>query len=116
MELSLLLSKEIFEFWQRQEDQRTIGGGLFDKIPAQITGNLKCTSNSSQEVLGAFVVSGTSKQRLVIKRYDSLGELAFKKVQTYAEFNNVRFKDLPLLDCSQAAWVDYNLGYSIPKL
>lgn len=110
------VSKEIFEFWQRQEGQRTIGGGLFDKIPAQITGNLKCTSNSSQEVLGAFVVSGTSKQRLVIKRYDSLGELAFKKVQTYAEFNNVRFKDLPLLDCSQAAWIDYNLGYSIPKL
>jgi hypothetical protein len=51
-----------------------------------------------------------------IKRYNSMGEKAFKKVQSCADFNNIRFKDLPVVDCSKAGWNDYNLGFTVLKL
>ncbi|MEY2895125.1 MAG: hypothetical protein RIS42_844, partial [Bacteroidota bacterium] len=34
------VDKSTHTYWQRQEDQRTLGGGIFDKVPAQIVGNL----------------------------------------------------------------------------
>lgn len=112
----LSISKEIYSFWKKQEEQRNIGGGLFDKVPAQIIGNLKCTNNSTQQVLGAFVASSSLKQRLSIKRYNEISEQNYLKVEAFAEFNNIRFKDLEMLDCSKAAWIDYNLGFNIPEL
>ncbi len=110
------VSKSTFSYWQRQEDQRNIGGGLFDKVPAQIIGNLTCKNKPAQEVLGLFLVGGVNKQRLTIKRFDSFSQEIFKKVQYYVDFNNIRNKDAKIWDCKNAAFIDYNLGYTIPML
>ncbi len=110
------VSKSIFSYWQRQEDQRNIGGGLFDKVPAQIVGNLSCKNKPKQEVLGVFLVGGVNKQRLTINRFDSFSEDTFKKVQYYVDFNNIRNKDAKLWDCKNAAFIDYNLGHTLPIL
>jgi Domain of unknown function (DUF4249) len=110
------VSKETYNYWKRQEDQRVIGGGLFDKIPAQIIGNLKCTSNANQEVLGIFQVGGMLKQRLTVDRFKSITSEILQKVQFYANFNNIRNKDAPLWDCKNAGFIDYNIGYDLPPL
>lgn len=110
------VSKETYNYWKRQEDQRVIGGGLFDKIPAQIIGNLKCTNNANQEVLGIFQVGGVLKQRLTIDRFNAITPEILQKVQFYANSNNIRNKDAPLWDCKNAGFVDYNIGYTLPNL
>ena len=110
------VSKETYNYWKRQEDQRVIGGGLFDKIPAQIIGNLKCTNRTNQEVLGLFQVGGVAKQRLSVDRLGALSIENLQKVQNFANFNNIRYKDLVLWDCKKAAFIDYNIGYTIPDL
>ena len=110
------VSKDTYNYWKRQEDQRSVGGGLFDKIPAQIIGNLKCTSNPNQEVLGIFQVGGVLKQRLTIDRFNSITPEILQKVQFYADFNNIRYKEAKLWDCKDAGFIDYNIGYTLPPL
>jgi Domain of unknown function (DUF4249) len=110
------ISKETYTYWKRQEDQRIIGGGLFDKIPAQIIGNLKCTNRANQEVLGLFQVGGVLRQRLTVDRYNSITSEILQKVQFYADFHNIRHKDAPLWDCQKAGFIDYNIGYNLPKI
>ena len=112
----LNISKEVFNYWERQEEQRTIGGGLFDKVPAQIIGNLYCTSDPSEQILGVFVVAGITKQRLTIDRFKTYDFETYQKVQNYVDFNNIRRKDLKLNNCWQAGWINYNLGLEIPEL
>ncbi len=109
------IPKNIFTFWKQQEDQRTIGGGLFDKIPAQIVGNLRCTNKPEQQVLGAFVVAGLVKQRVTVRRFHEIPAEAGIKVQAYADFKNTRFKYLKIDDCSQAGFIDYNIGFNLPE-
>jgi len=42
-------------------------GGLYDVIPAAVPGNVKCTSDPDELVLGYFSVSGVSNKRIFIK-------------------------------------------------
>lgn len=110
------VSKETYNYWKRQEEQRVIGGGLFDKVPAQIIGNLKCTNNANQEVLGIFLVGGVVKQRLTVERFNSITPEILQQVQFYVNSHNIRYKDAPLWDCKNAGFVDYNIGYTLPNL
>lgn len=110
------VSKALSDFWKRQEEQRTIGGGLFDKIPAQILGNLQCINKPELQVLGVFMVGGVTKKRLTIGRFQSFSLENYKKVAFYTDFHDVRFKNLKLWDCNCAAFVDYNIGYYLPPM
>jgi Domain of unknown function (DUF4249) len=110
------VSKNIFNYWKRQEDQRTVTGGIFDKVPAQIIGNLRCTNKPDQQVLGVFVVSGLAKQRITIDRFKDVTPEAFQKIVRYADFKNIRFKYTPINDCKQFGNIPYNIGYDLPPL
>lgn len=109
------VSKTIFDFWQKQEDQRVIGGGLFDKVPVQIIGNLRSPNKPDQQILGVFVVGGVTKKRLVINRGGD-DDVLLARIQAYADSKNVRFKEYPLYDCDKAGWVRYNIGRYLPPL
>lgn len=108
------VSKSLYSYWKKQEDQRTIGGGLFDKIPAQILGNLTCTNNSSQQVLGLFFVGGVTNQRLTIDRLKVIGDDKFQKIMNFVNFNNIRYEDTKLNNCQDAGFVPYNIGRTLP--
>ncbi len=110
------ISKEAHTYWKRLEDQRKLSGGIFDKVPAQIIGNLKCTSEPSQEVLGFFMVGGLTQKRLQVDRFNGIPTEAYQKLLFYVDFNNIRYKDIPLWNCKDAAFIKYNLGYSLPPL
>jgi hypothetical protein len=108
------VDKATHTYWQRQEDQRKLGGGIFDKVPAQIIGNLKCLNNPDQQVLGYFMVAGKTKSRLTIDRYNGIPFETYNKLVNYVEFNNIRYKNYPLWDCRKAAWIPYNIGLKLP--
>ncbi|MEY4610021.1 MAG: hypothetical protein RL246_340 [Bacteroidota bacterium] len=110
------VSKEAYMFWKRQEEQRTLGGGLFDKVPAQIIGNLRSVNDPGQQVVGYFLVGGLHRQRLKIDRFNGIPEETNRKLGFYVDFNNIRYKDFPLWDCRKAAWIPYNLGFNLPPM
>jgi hypothetical protein len=110
------VSKEAYMFWKRQEEQRTLGGGLFDKVPAQIIGNLQSVNDPGQQVVGYFLVGGLHRQRLKIDRFNGIPEETNRKLGFYVDFNNIRYKDFPLWDCRKAAWIPYNLGFNLPPM
>jgi hypothetical protein len=110
------VSKEAYMFWKRQEEQRTLGGGLFDKVPAQIIGNLQSVNDPGQQVVGYFLVGGLHRQRLKIDRFNGIPEETNRKLGFYVDFNNIRYKDFPLWDCRKAAWIPYNLGFNLPPI
>jgi hypothetical protein len=110
------VSKETHTYWKRLEDQRKLSGGIFDKVPAQVRGNLTCLTDPSQEVLGYFMVGGLTQKRLQVDRFNGIPTDAYQKLLFYVDFNNVRYKDIPLWNCKDAAFIKYNLGYSLPPL
>lgn len=108
------VDKSLYTYWKRQEDQRTLGGGIFDKVPAQIIGNLTCLNNPGQQVLGYFMVSGKTKTRLRVDRFTDVPAEAYQKLNFYIAFNKLRYVDSPLWDCRNAAWVPFNVGFNLP--
>jgi len=48
------LSKEIYQIFSEENLQTTPTNSIFDPIPTQLESNIKCTSNSSQSILGYF--------------------------------------------------------------
>jgi hypothetical protein len=62
------ISKNAYTFWKNVQDQSRKTGGITDKLPAQIVGNLRCMSNPEEPVLGYFEVSGVSTKKARVKR------------------------------------------------
>lgn len=108
------VDKATYQFWKRQEDQRILDGGIFDKVPAQIIGNLTCLNKPDRQVLGYFMVAGKSKERKLVDRYQGIPAESYQKLVSYIEFNKLRYQNTPLWDCRLAAWIPYNVGLSLP--
>jgi hypothetical protein len=64
------LSPEAYEFYKKEKEQIEASGKLFDPIPSQVLGNIKCLSNPSNSVYGFFEV--TSVEQFYI-RYSAGG-------------------------------------------
>jgi hypothetical protein len=108
------VDKTTHQYWKRQEDQRKLGGGIFDKVPAQIIGNLTCLNNPDRHVLGYFMVAGKTKKRVLVDRYNGIPAASYQKLVSFVDFKNLRYEDSPLWDCRMAAWVPYNVGLTLP--
>lgn len=108
------VDKATHQYWKRQEDQRTLGGGIFDKVPAQIIGNLTCLNNPDRQVLGYFMVAGKTKKRVLVDRYNGIPAASYQKLVNLVNFKKLRYQDSPLWDCRQAAWIPYNIGLNLP--
>jgi hypothetical protein len=108
------VDKATHQYWKRQEDQRTLGGGIFDKVPAQIIGNLTCLNNPDRQVVGYFMVAGKTKKRVLVDRYNGIPAASYQKLVNLVNFKKLRFQDSPLWDCRLAAWVPYNVGLNLP--
>jgi hypothetical protein len=60
------ISEDEFGYWKRIENISDDVGGLYDIIPASITGNVYCTDDPNETVLGYFSVSAKSSKRIMI--------------------------------------------------
>jgi hypothetical protein len=64
------ISEDEYDYWQELQRTTQNVGGLFDPMPAQVTGNLTCTSDPDKPVLGYFSASTISEQRMFIRWED----------------------------------------------
>jgi hypothetical protein len=62
----LSLSAEAYEFWNLVEKQQSGASNLFQPNTIKVRGNISCTSNPDEEVLGFFGVSGVVSKNLYI--------------------------------------------------
>ncbi len=61
------LNQDEYEYWEKVRSVSENVGGLYDIVPASITGNVHCVEEPSQAVLGYFSVCGKTSKRLFIK-------------------------------------------------
>lgn len=60
------LSNAAYSFWEKLRINSTDQGGLYDKQPLAIRGNLRNVTNQDQDVLGFFGVSAMKSKRIFV--------------------------------------------------
>jgi hypothetical protein len=60
------LTKEAFEYFGQLQKNTENLGTLFDPQPSQLTGNIRCTSDLSEPVIGYFLAGSTVQNRIFI--------------------------------------------------
>jgi hypothetical protein len=65
------ISLEEYQFWTLIKKTNESLGGLFDPIPSQVLGNVRCENNATEPVFGHFT-GGYSKQIRLFITYDEL--------------------------------------------
>jgi hypothetical protein len=61
------VSQDEYDYWAKVKSVTENVGGLYDIIPASVTGNIVCNDDPSQAVLGYFSVSAESVKRVFVK-------------------------------------------------
>jgi len=64
------LTQEAFEYWELLKKNSEDLGTLFDPQPSQLRGNITCTTNPDEPVLGFISAGSISEQRIFIRRSD----------------------------------------------
>ncbi|MBG0859958.1 MAG: DUF4249 domain-containing protein [Bacteroidales bacterium] len=60
------LNESEYEFWENVRKISQNVGGLYDITPMAVSGNIRCTTNPEEVVLGYFSVSAVTEKRLFI--------------------------------------------------
>lgn len=60
------LTSDAFNYWQNLKKNTEQLGSIFDALPSQVQGNIHCTSNPSEPVLGYVSMGLVAKKRLFI--------------------------------------------------
>jgi hypothetical protein len=60
------LSLEAYDYWQRMNEQAAESGGLYEKQPASVAGNIYSVDQEETVVLGYFYASQVREQRIFV--------------------------------------------------
>ena len=60
------LDESEYDFWEKVQSVSENVGNLYDITPATITGNIRCTTDPGEIVLGYFSVSAVTQKRLFV--------------------------------------------------
>jgi hypothetical protein len=66
------MSEAAFAYWEQLRINSAGQGGLYEKQPIVIRGNIHNLTNPDQEILGFFSASGVKSKRIFIKQVDNL--------------------------------------------
>jgi Domain of unknown function (DUF4249) len=67
------LTAEAYNYWLTVQKNSQSLGGLFDLLPAQINGNLHCTTDPKNPALGYISASSITEQRIYISNHSLIG-------------------------------------------
>ncbi|PKP53564.1 MAG: hypothetical protein CVT92_03755 [Bacteroidetes bacterium HGW-Bacteroidetes-1] len=87
------LGEEAYNYWEKVRINSTEQGGLYEKQPVAIKGNLKNKTNPEKEVLGFFYVASESSKRLF---YSDIYGITL----TFTDFCNEEF-------LGRKGWLEY---------
>ncbi len=62
----LSLSPEVYDFWRLVQAQQNSGGDIFQPNSIRISGNIVCTTDPEEDVVGVFGVSAVTEQSFFI--------------------------------------------------
>jgi hypothetical protein len=92
------ISREQYDYWKQLMDANEDVGGIYDKIPSRVIGNIT-SSDGKIHALGNFSALSVKKKRLFIDKYDH-------HVETVSAYGNCSYYDF-----AQVPWVPkYLLG------
>jgi hypothetical protein len=66
----LSIQEDVYEFWKLAKTQQQGNGDIFQPNVVKVKGNIRCTTDPTEEVLGVFSVSGIAKKSIFIHRND----------------------------------------------
>lgn len=89
------LTQEAFEYWVLLKKNSENLGTLFDALPSQIFGNLRCTTNASEPVIGYFSAGNATKKRIFVNAID-LPFVLHDTGYEYCHLDTLFLKDIPL--------------------
>ena len=61
------ITREAYEYWGNLKKNTELTGSIFDPQPSQVSGNMHCTTNPDEPVLGYLSGSTVQQQRIFIK-------------------------------------------------
>ncbi len=67
------LDKQAYDFYQLMKKNTESIGSIFDAQPSDITGNIHCTSNPNEKVIGYITVSTEQRKRIFITNEQVMG-------------------------------------------
>jgi hypothetical protein len=92
------LTEENYNYWLNLEKSTENLGGLFDPLPSEIHGNIRCVNHAGENALGLFSASTVTEMRKYISRNDLPVDLRGEFVdKTYCEVDTVLLSELPNL-------------------
>jgi hypothetical protein len=68
----IALNEEAYSYWDQMRINSSEQGGLYEKQPLSITGNLHSTTDPDLEVLGFFSASSVKSKRIFIRNVENL--------------------------------------------
>lgn len=63
-----IVSREAYEFWNHLREQENNSGSIYSVLPFQLVGNVFCTDDPTEPVLGYFNVSSVNSRRIFVNR------------------------------------------------
>lgn len=82
-----IVSEDVHEYWNSLNEINQSQGTVFAQQPYQVRGNIVCTSDTTESVLGHFTVAGLSQKRVFVKwneEYWAYPECVITDVETMA--------------------------------
>jgi hypothetical protein len=97
-----VLSEEAYNYWSQLKKTTEDLGGLFDPMPARVTGNITCISDTSEPVLGYFRGGNTTEKRLWIHTPEIPTKLRYVPPFGDCVPDSIPFENMPT---SGQAWI-----------
>ena len=80
--LQYSLNDEAYDFWKQIEEQNQESGGIYERQPGYISGNMYNMNNQEEYVLGFFNLCPVSEKRIFL---DSVPELTYQEIDCTLE-------------------------------
>lgn len=109
------LTEEAYNFWNLLENTTENLGGLFDPLPARVSGNLYSVNNINEPVLG-FFDGGTVQEKVIYINFADLPEYLLYNPPSTCVADSIRVNELAQLPPATLLGVSYGvpviLGYT----
>jgi hypothetical protein len=82
------LTREGYNYWSNLQKSTEQLGGLFDPLPSEVSGNIHCTTNPSEKVIGFFSGGMIHDKRIFIKQGElpeSMGFYDYRSTNCYSD-------------------------------
>jgi hypothetical protein len=82
------INDTVYEYYRNLKNQTTANNKIFDPIPVQLIGNIRCVSNSEKSVFGIFIAASVMKEQFYIHWAGWNNDPYIEKQETYFPFQS----------------------------